>query len=120
LLLILTKKNKGKKFLVYFPDKREMEKVGEKEGPKADETVDTKIDYVRRNILMVENCGAILALPGSLGTFNEIIYAVNDYHKKVAVLDIGEMSAWIKSIPQLSEKVFFTKNASQAIDYLEK
>ena len=97
-----------------------MKKVGEKEGPKPDKIIRTNLDYPGRNMLMVGKCGAVLVLHGGLGTLEEIIHAVKDYHKKVAVIDKGEIAYWIKCIHELKEKVFITLNIKEAIEYLEK
>jgi hypothetical protein len=114
------RKNKGKKFIAYFPSEKVRKRVGEKKGPKPDEFVNTNMDYPERNLTMVKNCDAIIAIHGGLGTIAEMIHAVKDYHKKVSVIDKGEMADWIKAITPLKEKVFITKDIKKAIEYLEK
>jgi hypothetical protein len=114
------KKNKGKQFIAYFPSEQIMKKVGEEKGPKPDKVIETNVDYPERNLIMIRNCDAIIALHGGLGTLAEIINAVKDYHKKVSVIDRGELVDWIKSISQLKEKVFITNDIKKAIDYLER
>jgi len=59
-------------------------------------------------------------LHGGLGTLTEIIHAVKDYNKKVAVIDKGDIASWIKIIPELKEKVFLTNDIKKAIEHLEK
>lgn len=114
------RQNKGKRFTAYFPSKRELEKIGEEPGPKPDKAIWTGLNHLRRNIVMVEKSEAILAFPGSLGTFNELIYAVYDYHKKIAVMGFDEMADWIRAVPKVKQGVFLTKEVSKAIDFLEK
>ncbi|KKT71661.1 MAG: hypothetical protein UW68_C0059G0003 [Candidatus Collierbacteria bacterium GW2011_GWB1_44_6] len=113
------KKNKGKKYIAYFPSKEEMEKVGEEKGPEPDKIVETNVDYPERNIIMVKNCEGIIALHGGLGTLTEIIHAVKDYNKKVSVIDKGELASLIKLIPELKEKVFLTSNVKEALNNLK-
>ena len=113
------KKNNGKKYTAYLPSKKEMEKVGEKIGPKPDKIINTNLDYPERNVRMVRECSGVIALNGGLGALTEIIHAVKDYNKKVAVLNYGEISKWCKKIPQLEKEVFITKNIKKAFDYLK-
>lgn len=114
------KQNKGKKYIAYLPSRKEMEKVGEKIGPKPDEIIETNVDYPERNIIMVKSCDAVIALHGGLGTLTEIIHAAKDYNKKVSVIDKGWLPAIIRQIPELSEKVFLTLDVNKAIGHLEK
>lgn len=113
------KKNKGKQYICYIPSKKQMEKVGELLGPKPDKLIETNLDYPERNVVMVRECDAVIALHGGLGTLSEIIHAVKDYDKKVSVIDFGELSQWIKSIPELHKKVLLTSNIKQAIEHLK-
>ena len=113
------KKNKGRKHIVYLPDKKEMKRVGEKQEAPADEVIQTDLDYPSRNILMVKQCDGIIALHGGLGTLTEVIHAVKDYDKKVAVIDKEAFATWIKAIPDLREKVFLTPDVKKAVEYLE-
>jgi len=114
------KSNKGKKYIAYFPSEKEMKKVGEKRGPAPDQAIKTSFDYPERNVKMVKFCYGLIALRGGLGALTEIIHAVKDYNKKVAVIDKGELALWIKMIPELKRKVYITDNILKAIIYLEK
>jgi uncharacterized protein (TIGR00725 family) len=78
------RKNKGKQYICYIPSKEQMEKVGEELGPKPDKLIETNVDYPERNIIMVRECDALIALHGGLGTLTEIIHAIKDYNKKVS------------------------------------
>jgi len=111
--------HKGKKYIAYFPSKEEMAKVGEEKGPKPDEEIDTKSDYPTRNVIIVKNCDAMIALHGGLGTISEIVHAVKDYGKKVVVIDKGDLAKWVKSISELHEKVLLTADINKAMEYLE-
>lgn len=110
------KANKGRKYVCYIPSKKQMEAVGEKIGPKPDELIETNVDYPERNIIMVRECDAVIALHGGLGTLTEIIHATKDYNRKVSVIDFGELSLWIKAIPELHKKVFLTSDINKAIE----
>jgi len=112
------RKNGGDDFTAYFPSKGEMERVGEERGLEPDRPVMTGLDYPQRNVLMVKNCDAVIALSGALGTLTEIIHAVNDYGKKVAVIDRGEIAAWVKSIPALKPGVFLTGSPEAALSHV--
>ena len=114
------KKNKGKRYIAYFPSKKEMKRVGEKIGPKPDQIIQTNRDYPERNILMVKDCDGIIALCGGLGTLTEVIHAVKDYSKKVSVINQGEFAFWVKSISELKEKVLLTSDIKQAVINLER
>ena len=113
------KKNKGKRYICYIPSKSQMEKVGEELGPKPDKLIETNLDYPERNVVMVRECDAVIALHGGLGTLSEIIAAVKDYNKKVSVVDFGELAQWIKSIPELHQKVFLTSDVKKAMEHLK-
>jgi len=110
--------NKGKKYICYIPSRKQMKKVGEDIGPEPDELVETNLDYPERNIIMVRECDGVIALNGGLGTLTEIIHAVKDYDKKVSVIDLGEISLWIKAIPELHKNVLLTLNINKALEYL--
>lgn len=112
--------NKGKKYIAYFPSEKIMKKVGEEKGPKPDEFVNTDVDYPERNLIMIRNADAIVALHGGLGTIAEMIHATKDYGKKIALIDTKELAEWAKAIPPLKEKLFITKDVKKAIEYLEK
>jgi hypothetical protein len=114
------KKNKGKKYIAYFPSMKIMKKVGEEKGPKPDKVIETNVDYPERNLIMIRDCDAIIALHGGLGTIAEMIHATKDYGKKIALIDTKELAEWAKAIPPLKEKVFITKDIKKAIEYLEK
>ena len=113
------KANKGKKYVAYIPSKKEMEKVGEKLGPQPDELIETNLDYSERNIVMVKNCDGLIALHGGLGTLTEVIHAVNDYNKKVSIIDKGQLAEWVKCIHKIKEKVFLTSDVKKAVEYVE-
>lgn len=114
------KLNKGRKYVAYIPSKKEMEKVGEKLGPNPDELIETNLDYPERNIVMVKNCDGLIALHGGLGTLTEIIYAVNDYNKKVSIIDKGKLADWAKRIYKIKEKSFITADIKKAVEHIEK
>ena len=114
------RKNNGKKYIAYFPSKKIMKIVGENPGPKPDEVVETNVDYPERNLIMIRNCDAIVALHGGLGTLSEMIAAVKDYHMKVSVIDKGEFVDWVRAIKPLKEKVFITLDIKKSIEHLEK
>lgn len=97
-----------------------MEKVGEKIGPKPDVTIQTGLDYPGKNIELVKGSDAVIALNGGLGTLTEIIHAIKDYDRKVSVIDVGELSEWIKNISELRDSVMLTSDIGEAVDYLEK
>jgi hypothetical protein len=113
------KKNKGKQYICYIPSRKQMEKVGEELGPKPDKLIETNLDYPERNIVMVRECDALIALHGGLGTLTEIIHAVKDYNKKVSVIDFGDLAKWIKAIPELHKKVFLTEDTKKAVEHLK-
>lgn len=113
------KKNKGKEYVCYIPSKKQMEKVGEELGPKPDKLIETNLDYPERNVVMVRECDAVIALHGGLGTLTEIIHAVKDYNKKVSVIDFGDLAAWIKAIPELHKEVFLTSDVNKAVEHLK-
>jgi hypothetical protein len=114
------KKNKGKQFIAYFPSEKIMKEVGEEKGPKPDKEIETNVDYPERNLIMIRDCDAIIALHGGLGTIAEMIHATKDYGKKIALIDTKELAEWAKAIPPLRDKVFITKDIKKAIEYLEK
>lgn len=113
------KKHKGKQYICYRPAQEYADKVGEELGPKPDKLICTKTDYPERNLIMIREGDAILALNGRLGTFAEIIEAVNDYNKKVSVIDFGDLAAWIRAIPEIHKRVLITKDIKEALKYLE-
>jgi len=112
------KKNKGKQFIAYFPSEKMMKKVGEEKGPMPDKLIETKVDYPERNLIMMRDCDAIIALHGGLGAIAEIIHATKDYHMKVSVIDKGELAEWVRAIKPLKEKVFITNDIKKAIKHL--
>ncbi len=114
------KENKGKRYIAYLTSKGERLRIGEEIGIDPDEIVHTGLDYPMRNALMLQNCDAVIALHGRLGTLAEIIHIVNDYKKKVVVMDKGNLAKWVKAVPELKEQVFITKDVKEAIKYLEK
>lgn len=114
------KKNKGIRYIAYIPSVKEMKKVGEKIGPHPDTTIETGLEYSERNIRLVRESDAVIALNGGLGTMTEIIHAIKDYNKKVSVIDVGELSEWIRKISELKDSVMLTSNVEKAIDYLER
>ena len=114
------KKNKGVKYIAYFPSMKEMKKVGEEIGPEPNITIKTDLEYPARDIELVKENDAIIAINGGLGTLTEIIHAIKDYDKKVSVIDIGELSKWVKMISELRDSVMLTSDVEKAIDYLER
>jgi len=112
--------NQGEKYIAILTSKKQREAVGEKIGPLPDEAIDTGMDYPSRNVELVKFCDCIIALPGNLGTLTEVIHAVNDYGKKVAVLDTGPLAEMIQHIPSVREKVFLTDNVEEMFGFLEK
>ena len=113
------RKNKGKQYICYIPSKKQMEKVGEEIGPKPDKLIETNLDYPERDVVLVRECDAVIALYGGLGTLTEIIHAIKDYNKKVSVIDFGELAQWIRAILELDKKVFITKDVKEAINHLK-
>lgn len=113
------KKNKGKQYIAYLTSKSEREKVGEEIGPEPDKVIETNLDYPGRNVKMIKEGDAMLALHGGLGTLAEIIEAVKDYNKKVSVIDFGDLANWIRAIPELHKKVLITKDVKEALKHLE-
>lgn len=109
----------GEKYIAYLPDENVMKNVGEELGPKPDKIIMTNYDYPKRNVKMVKESDAVIALLGGLGTLTEIIHAVKDYDKKVAVIDVGELPSWIRNIPELESKVLMTDSVEEAVKYLE-
>ena len=97
------RKNKGGEYIAYIPSMKEMEKVGEKIGPEPDRIIKTGLDYPERNIGLVKGSDAVIAINGGLGTLTEIVHAIKDYNKKVSVVDVGELSEWIRHIPELKK-----------------
>ena len=114
------KKNKGIKYIAHIPSIKEMKRVDEKIGPKPDKIIKTNLDYPMRDIVLVKESDAIIAIDGGLGTLTEIIHAIKDYNKKVSVIDFGELPKWIKKISELKDSVMITSNIEKAINYLEK
>ena len=115
------KKNNGKKYIAMMPCDKVMKEVGEEVGPEPDEFVQEETwDYPIKNIELVKASEAVIALPGSLGSLTEVIHAVNDYGKPVAVYDKGPLADMINHISKLKEKVFLSKDIGKLVDYLEK
>jgi uncharacterized protein (TIGR00725 family) len=112
------RKHKGKQYICYRPAKKYADKVGEELGPKPDKLIDTNTDYPERNLIMIRDGDAMLALHGGLGTMAEIIEAVKDYNKKVSVIDFGDLANWIRAIPELHKKVLITKEVKEALKNL--
>ena len=113
------RKNGGTKYIAYIPAIKEMEKVGEKIGPEPDVTIQTGLDYPGKNIELVKGSDAVIALNGGLGTLTEIVHAIKDYGKKVSVVDVGELSKWVRGISELKDSVMLTSDVGEAVDYLE-
>jgi len=114
------RKNKGKKSTAYYPLRNSMKKVGEIPYLKHDKIIYTNLDYPKRNIKMVKDCDGLIVLTGGLGTLTEIIHAIKDYNKKVAVLNYDKIAKWCKSTFEIKKRVLLTKNINQAINYLKK
>jgi len=114
------KLNQGKKYIAILTSKECREAFGEDIGPTPDEIIDTGMDYPSRNVELVKYCDAVIAMPGTLGTLTEVIHAINDYGKKVAVLNIGPLAEMIEHIPELREKCFLTDNIKEMFKFLEK
>jgi len=113
------KAHNGKEYICYIPSKEQMEFVGENLGPEPDKLIETNLDYPERNIVMVRECDAVIALNGGLGTLTEIIHAVKDFNKKVSVIDFGELASWVRALPELSKAVFLTSDINKAVEFLE-
>ena len=113
------RRHNGKKYVAYFPSKKEMKKAGEKQGVKPDQAVWTKLDYPMRNLFMVKDCDAVIAVHGGLATLTEVIHAAKDYPKNVAVIDRGELASWIRAIPELRQRVFLSTDVRAAMAHLE-
>ena len=113
------KKNKGIKYIAYLPSVKEMERVGEKIGPEPDKIIKTGLEYPERNINLIKESDAVVAINGGLGTLTEIIHAIKDYDKKVAVIDVGELPGWVRKISELKDSVRLTSDIEKAVNYLE-
>ena len=111
--------HKGKQYIALLTSKTQREAVGEEIGPLPDKVIETGMDYPSRNVELVKYCDAVIALPGALGTLSEVIHAVNDYGKKVVVLNLGQLAEMIENIPELREKVFMSDNIKEMFEYLE-
>ena len=111
------RENGGEKYICYLPSKEEMKKVGDTIGPKPDEIIETNLDYPGRNLVMLKECDGVIALNGSLGALTELINAIIDYKKRVAVFDSGKLSIWINSIHQLKKKLLLTRDMEEVVNY---
>lgn len=113
------RENGGKEYICYLPAQADMDKVGEKPGPKPDKLFQSDdVDYPQKDILLIKNSDCAIALNGGLGTLTEIIHGIYDYNKKVAVIDFGPLAEWVKSIKPIQDKVFLTKSVEEAIKYI--
>ncbi|HSU72457.1 MAG TPA: hypothetical protein VLJ21_01250 [Candidatus Binatia bacterium] len=110
----------GKHFTAYFPAKKFMDRVGEKPGPKPDKVIRLKADYPERNVILVRNSQALIALNGGLGTLSEIIHAAKDYGHPAVVIDYGKLADYVRAIHDFKGKVHIAKTAKDAVDYIEK
>ncbi|MEA3248535.1 MAG: hypothetical protein U9Q73_02405 [Nanoarchaeota archaeon] len=114
------RENEGIEYIAYIPSIKEMEKVGEKIGPEPDTIIKTELEYPERDVKLVKESDAVLAINGGLGTLTEMVHAIKDYGKKVSVIDVGELSEWVRGISELRDLVMLTSDVGEAIDYLEK
>ena len=108
----------GSKYTAYLPSEKCRAEVGEELGPQPDEIIETNVDYPTRNVMMVRDIDAIIALNGGLGTLTEVIHGANDYNKRAAVIDRGELGQWIKNISDLERRVFLTSDPAAAVRYV--
>ena len=112
----------GKKYTAIIPSREAIDSVGEKLGPEPDELIQLDLDYPERNIKMIKRCDLLIALPGSLGTLDEIILSINDYDKKVFVVDVGTTAELMKfvseKIPKLNHLLHFGTDITEGIDWL--
>lgn len=114
------RKHGGKHFTAYFPAQKFMNKVGEKHGPKPDKVIRLKADYPERNVVMVRNSSAVIALNGGLGTLSEVIHAAKDYGHPAVVIDYGKLAGYVRAIHDFGDKVHIAKTAKEAVDFIEK
>jgi uncharacterized protein (TIGR00725 family) len=113
--------NQGEKYIAIMPSSEQMKAVGEEVGPTPDEFIQKdEWDYPMKNVELVRACDVMIALPGGLGSLSEIIHAVKDYGKKVAVLDLGPLAEMVKQIPELREGCFLSDNIDEIFEFLEK
>lgn len=112
--------NRGE-VIFYLPKLKEMKRVGEEMEEGADRVIETEQDYPTRNLIMIRKSDAMIAIDGFAGTLTEIIAAVMDYQKPTAALEgSGEAIEASKLLKHIRERIFFSKDAKELVDYVEK
>ncbi|MDP2671670.1 MAG: hypothetical protein Q8P13_04415 [bacterium] len=107
------------KSIFYLPDLIEMKRVGEELAQGADIVVQTGVDYPSRNLIQIKLCDALAVIGGADATVSEIINAILDYKKPVAVLDkSGPVSAIVRMLPKTGSKVFLAKSVKNMLEFL--
>lgn len=104
----------------YLPSEPEMERVGERIEPGADQIFETGLDYPMRNLIQVKESDAVVAIGGSSGTVTEIIAAALDYHKPVIVLTVGEAYRSIMALSDIKGKVNYTSTVEEIVNLLKE
>ncbi|MCK4521646.1 MAG: LOG family protein [Nanoarchaeota archaeon] len=112
-------KHGGKKYIAYLPSIKAMRIVGEKIGPKPDKIIRLNCDYPERNLIMIRNSQALIAMHGGLGTLAELVHAAKDYQIPAVVIHFGKLTKYVKAIHEFKGKVFIAKTAKQAIDFIK-
>jgi len=109
------------KIVFYLPKLSEMKRVGEEMEEGADDVVKTNAEYPIRNLLQVKESDAVVGIGGSAGTLTEVIAAVMDYHKPVAMFEDGSESVQAaKIISKIRPHIFFSRSVVEVVSYLKK
>ena len=109
------------KIVFYLPKLSEMKRVGEEMEEGADDVVKTNAEYPIRNLLQVKESDAVVGIGGSAGTLTEVIAAVMDYHKPVAMFEDGSESVQAaKIISKIHPHIFFSRSVVEVVSYLKK
>lgn len=108
------------KSIFYLPDLKEMKRVGEEMGEGADLVIHTGSDYPSRNLVQIKVADALAVIGGADATVSEIINAVLDYQKPVAILDrTGPVAAIVRMLPKTGSKVYLAKNVAAMTEFLK-
>jgi predicted Rossmann-fold nucleotide-binding protein len=106
--------------IFYLPDLKEMKRVGEVMTEEADLVIQTGGDYPSRNLTQIKMADALAVIGGADATVAEIINAVLDYKKPVAVLDkTGPVSAIVRMLPKTGNKIYLAKSVKSMIEFLK-
>lgn len=114
------KKNKGKKWTVYYAKNEEKEKNAKPlEKTEPDKEFKTKYNYSMRDAFYIGKSEAVIALSGKALTLAEIIHAAKNYKLKIFQLAIGKNIKIIPKYKELREKTLITRDIKKGIDFLE-